>query len=69
MIEHVSTQGKMDPKGGIRCFSCPNKTWTLPLNLHIWHVKNRQKRIRNEKVMAFQNIWVKNSKNKPWNTT
>jgi hypothetical protein len=30
-IEHLSTQGRQDPRGGLHCFWCPNKIWTPPL--------------------------------------
>ncbi len=26
VIEHLSTQGRPDPRKGLRCFWCPNKT-------------------------------------------
>jgi hypothetical protein len=26
MSDHLSTQGRPDPRGGLRCFLCPNKT-------------------------------------------
>jgi hypothetical protein len=29
MIEHLSAQGRPDPRGGLRF--CPNKTWTPPI--------------------------------------
>jgi hypothetical protein len=28
MTEHLSVQGRQDPRGGLCCFWCPNKTWT-----------------------------------------
>jgi len=31
VIEHLSTQGKLDPRGGLCCFWCPNKTLTPPI--------------------------------------
>jgi len=30
VIEHLITQGKLDPREGLHCFWCPNKTW-IPL--------------------------------------
>jgi hypothetical protein len=29
MTKHLSAQGRKDPRGGLHCFWCPNKTWTL----------------------------------------
>ncbi len=29
--EHFSAQGRPDPRGGLWCFWCPNKTWTMYL--------------------------------------
>jgi hypothetical protein len=31
MTKQLSTQGRPDPKGGLHCLWCPNKTWILPL--------------------------------------
>jgi hypothetical protein len=31
MIKNLNAQGRADPKGGLHCFQCPNKTWTFPL--------------------------------------
>ncbi len=31
MTKHLSAQGRPDPRGGLCCFWCPNKTWTPPL--------------------------------------
>jgi hypothetical protein len=31
VTEHLSTQGRPDPRGRLCCFWCPNKTWTPPL--------------------------------------
>jgi hypothetical protein len=28
MIQHLNAQGKLDPRGRLHCFWCPNKTWT-----------------------------------------
>ncbi len=27
--EHLSTQGRSNPMGGLHCFSCQNKIWTV----------------------------------------
>ncbi len=53
VTEHFSAQGRLDPRGGLYCFWCPNKTST-PLFGCIWHTNNLWKRIRNEKVTAPQ---------------
>jgi len=26
VTKHLSTQGRLDPRGGLHCFCCPNKT-------------------------------------------
>jgi len=31
VTENLSPQGRPDPKGGFRCFWCPNKTWNPPI--------------------------------------
>jgi len=31
VTKHLNTQGRPDPRGELRCFWCPNKTWTLPI--------------------------------------
>jgi hypothetical protein len=31
VTEHLNAQGKPNPRQGLCCFWCPNKTWTLPL--------------------------------------
>jgi len=30
VTEHLSAQLRSDPRGGLCCFWCPNKTWTPP---------------------------------------
>jgi hypothetical protein len=30
VTEHLSAEGRSDPRGGLCCFWCPNKTWTPP---------------------------------------
>jgi len=43
MTEYLSTQGRSDPRGGLRCLWCPNKTWTPSLGTFdtLTVVKNR----------------------------
>jgi hypothetical protein len=52
VTKHLSAQGRPNPKGGLCCFWCPNKTWTPPLDacdtLTCW------KGVINEKVTASQ---------------
>jgi hypothetical protein len=31
VTKHLNAQGRSDPRGGLSCFWCPNKTWTSPL--------------------------------------
>jgi len=31
VIEHLNAQGRLDPRVGLRCFWCPNQTWTPPI--------------------------------------
>jgi hypothetical protein len=31
VIKHLNAQGKPDPRGGLHCFWCPNRSWTPPL--------------------------------------
>jgi len=50
VTEHLSAQGRLNPRGALHCFWCPNK------------INNRQNWHRIEKLMAPQNRWVKNSK-------
>jgi hypothetical protein len=53
MSNHLSAQGRLDPRGGLHCFWCPNKTWTLAIG-----ASDALKIVKNElkfrKVMALQ---------------
>jgi hypothetical protein len=42
-VEHLSTQGRVKPRGGLHYFWCPNKTSTPPLGASdtLTIVKNR----------------------------
>jgi hypothetical protein len=53
VIEHLSSHGWLDPRGGLHCLWCPNKTWTPPLGTSntLTIIK---KQIRNEKVTTPQ---------------
>ncbi len=31
MSDHLSAQGRLDPRGGLCCFWCPNKTYNPPI--------------------------------------
>ncbi len=66
--KYLSTQGRLDPRGGLCCFWCLEKNLNLSY-WHIWCIKNRQKRIRIEKVITPKVEGVKNSKNKPLKAT
>jgi hypothetical protein len=32
VTRHLNAQGRLDPRGGLHFFLCPNKTWTLPIS-------------------------------------
>jgi hypothetical protein len=32
VTKHLSARGMLDPKGGLHCFQCSNKTWTHPFD-------------------------------------
>ncbi len=69
MTKHLSAQGRLDPRGGLCCFWCPNKTWTPPPlgasgTLTIVENGLEMRKLRSPKVKG-----VKNSKNKPPNAT
>jgi hypothetical protein len=49
VIKYLSAQGRLDLRGGLCCFWCPNKSELLLL-MHL----NHWKWIKNEKVMAPQ---------------
>jgi hypothetical protein len=55
VTEHLSAQCRPDPRGGLNCLWCANKTWTPPLEASDTLVIDETKQIRNEKVMAPQN--------------
>jgi hypothetical protein len=68
VTEHLSTQGRPDPKGGLCCSWCSNKTST-PLIGPPDALKIIKKRIRIEKVMAPKVEGSTTQKNKPPNVT
>ncbi len=47
VTKHLNTQGRPDPRGELRCFWCPNKTWTLPIGTF-----GTLKIVKNEKKMT-----------------
>ncbi len=61
VIEHLSAQGRLDPRGRLHCFWCPHKTWIPPLG-----ASNTQTIVENGSEM--RKLWppkvkgVKNSK-------
>jgi hypothetical protein len=61
--EHLSTQGRPDPRGGLRCSWCPNQTSTSSLNASdaLKIIKNR---LKLRKLWPPKLKGVKNSKNK-----
>jgi hypothetical protein len=66
MSDHLNAQSKSDPRGGLCCFSCPNKTWTHPIGTYdtLKLVKNglELKKLQPPKVKG-----VKNSKKQTTN--
>jgi hypothetical protein len=32
VTRHLNAKGRLDPRGGLHYFWCPNKTWTLPID-------------------------------------
>jgi hypothetical protein len=63
MTKHLNVHGKWDPRGGLHCFCCPNKTWTLVINTF-----STQKNIKNiidvKKLQPPKVKGVKNSNKK-----
>ncbi len=68
VTEHLSAQGKPNPRGGLYYFCCQNKSWTSPLRASdtLTIIK---KRIRNEKDGLLSREGQEFKKNKPPNTT
>jgi len=66
MIEHLSRQGRPDPRGGLYCFWCPNKIWTPLLDASDTLIV-----VKNElELKKLQPLKVKEvKKNKPLNIT
>jgi hypothetical protein len=61
MSDHLSAQGRLDPRGGLCCFWC-RKQNSNPSYWYIWCTKNCQKWLRIEKVTALQSRGFDNSK-------
>ncbi len=63
MNDHLSVQGRPNPRGRFCCFWCPNKTWTPPIDAF-----SALKIIKN--ILELRKLWppkiigVKNSKEK-----
>jgi len=57
--EHLSAQGTSDPKGGLHCFWCPNKTWIPPITtssaLKIIKTKIELRKLQPPKVEGVNN--------------
>jgi hypothetical protein len=68
VIERLSVQSRPDPMGGLCCFLCTNKTWTLSLDPFdtLTIVKNK---LEMRKLQPPKQGGFKNSKEKPPNTT
>ncbi len=75
MIEHTSVQARREWRGRAPLFLLVSKQNLNPSSWLIWHIKNRQKQIKNEKIMAPQSkrghkLWktkiIKHYKGKPF---
>jgi len=59
VTEHLSAQGRPDPRGGVCCFWCPNKIWTSPLEASgtLTIVKNgsEMRKLQPPKVQRVEN--------------
>jgi hypothetical protein len=57
--EHLSTQGRPNPKGGLHCFCAPNKTWKPPLGasdaLIVLKNELETRKLRSPKVEGVKN--------------
>ncbi len=60
VTEHLSVKDKPDPRGGLHCFCCPNKTWTYPLGesntLTIVQNKLEMRKLLPPKVKESKNL-------------
>jgi hypothetical protein len=58
--KHLSTQGRLDPRGGLCCFGCPNKTWIPPIDassaLKIVKNKLELRKLQPPKVEGVKNF-------------
>jgi hypothetical protein len=68
VIKHLSTQGKLDPRGEFHCFLYPNKTWTPPIGPSS-ALKIVKKGIRLRKLRPPKVEGSRTQENKPPNTT
>jgi hypothetical protein len=69
VAKHLNAWGRPDPRGGFRCFWCPNKSWTPPLGASDTLIIVKKNKIRNEKVPAPQSKGVRTQKTKSLNIT
>jgi hypothetical protein len=61
VTEHLSAQGRPDPRGGLNCLWCANKTWTCPLEASDTLVIVENK-LKMRKLWPLKTKGVKNSK-------
>ncbi len=65
VIEHLSAQVRLDPRGELCCFWCPNKTWTPPLGASdtITIVKNglEMRKLWPPQIKGGQELKIKNN--------
>jgi len=52
VTNHISDQGRPDPRGGLCCFWCPNKNWTLSID-----ASDALKIIKNEIELRKLQVW------------
>jgi hypothetical protein len=67
VTKHLSSQGRLDPRGGLHCFRYPNKPWTPPIDAFgtLKPVKNgiELKKLQPPKVQGVKNSTKKKSLN------
>jgi len=68
MIEHLSTQGKLDPREGLHYFWCLKKIWTPPIGAFV-ALKIIENIIKLKKLWPPKVEGVKNSKKQPPHAT
>jgi hypothetical protein len=66
VTKHLSAQGRLDPRGGLCCFWCPNKNWNPWPSDTLTIIKNE---LEMRKLQPLKIQGAQNSKNKSPNTT